>query len=248
MIARAACQQSHGAYMRCLTEAARIGLGLAVSILAISSALADSGAEELAACQREDDPAARVRLCTKVIENTSEIDEIRAEALLNRGLAQAAGQLLVNAIADYTAAIELNPEYGALYQSRGEAYFRMGEAAKAIADFTAAIKLDPRNALALNSRAAVYMHIDDLGAALADFESPRMQTRSRGAGSSMSARVTWTAPPATIARLWRSKAATISPQRASSACAAPCDLPKGKRPSLRLTSRVLPEKWEPVFR
>jgi tetratricopeptide (TPR) repeat protein len=154
-----------------LTEAARIGLGLAVSILAISSALADSGAEELAACQREDDPAARVRLCTKVIENTSEIDEIRAEALLNRGLAQAAGQLLVNAIADYTAAIELNPEYGALYQSRGEAYFRMGEAAKAIADFTAAIKLDPRNALALNSRAAVYMHIDDLGAALADFES-----------------------------------------------------------------------------
>lgn len=156
--------------MRRLPEAARVGIGLAVTFLALSSAFADSSAEDLAACQREADPAARVRLCTKVIDNTSEIEEIRAEALLNRGLAFAAEQQDVKAIADYTAAIALNPEYGALYQSRGEAYFRMGEATKAIADFTAAIRLDARNTLALNSRAAVYMHVDDYGAALADFE------------------------------------------------------------------------------
>lgn len=157
--------------MRRLREAACTSIGFAATVLFLCSpALADSTAEDLAACQRESDPAARVKLCTKVVDSTSEIDEIRAEALLNRGLAHAASEQDPDAVADYTAAIRLNPEYGALYQSRGEAVFRMGDGKKAIADFTAAIDLDPKNTLALSSRAAVHMHLDQYEKALADFE------------------------------------------------------------------------------
>jgi tetratricopeptide (TPR) repeat protein len=154
-----------------LRETAALSAGLLMAVLSLSGAVADPNAENLAACQRESDAAARLRLCSKVIDDPSEIEGIRAEALLNRGLAHAAAGEDQSAIADYAAAIKLNPDYGALYQSRGEAYFRSGAAKEAIADFTSAIGLDPRNALALSSRAAVYMHVDDYAAALADFEA-----------------------------------------------------------------------------
>jgi tetratricopeptide (TPR) repeat protein len=153
------------ARVRSVAQTALISLFLLVP----SQAHSDTDGEDLAACQREADPALRVELCSKVASDKSEIEDIHAEALLNRGLAFSALGADDKAIADYTSAIALNPQYTALYQSRGEAYFRSGDAPKAIADFDAVLNIDAQNTLALHSRAAVHLHAGENDAAFADF-------------------------------------------------------------------------------
>jgi tetratricopeptide (TPR) repeat protein len=61
------------------------------------------------------------------------------------------------AIADYTTAIELKPDYAEAYNDRGFAYYRKADAEHAIADFTRAIELRPNYPKAYNSRGVVYM-------------------------------------------------------------------------------------------
>ena len=48
------------------------------------------------------------------------------------------------AIADYTKAIELNPDYAQAYNKRGFAYLMLGPKSKAQADFKRAIELGYR--------------------------------------------------------------------------------------------------------
>ena len=50
------------------------------------------------------------------------------------------------AIADYTKAIELNPNYAEAYSNRGNMYYRKGNSVKAIADYKTALQLNPNNA------------------------------------------------------------------------------------------------------
>ncbi len=60
------------------------------------------------------------------------------------------------AIADYTYAIELDPEYTDAYNNRATIYSDQGEFEKALADFTSAIELDPDNDLGYYNRGALY--------------------------------------------------------------------------------------------
>ena len=45
------------------------------------------------------------------------------------------------AIADYTTAIQLKPDYAEAYNDRGFAYYLTGDAERAIADYTRAIEI-----------------------------------------------------------------------------------------------------------
>lgn len=47
------------------------------------------------------------------------------------------------AIADYTAAIRLDPKYANAYFNRGNGYNSKNDTARAIADYTEVIRLDP---------------------------------------------------------------------------------------------------------
>ena len=51
-----------------------------------------------------------------------------------------------NAIADYTKAIELNPNHADPYYNRGVAYRVKGDHDRAIADYTKAVALNPNDA------------------------------------------------------------------------------------------------------
>ncbi len=62
----------------------------------------------------------------------------------NRGLAYAAKDELDGAVADYTKAIELNPNYGPAFEDRGRVYARKGDYTRAIADVTRASELAPK--------------------------------------------------------------------------------------------------------
>lgn len=61
------------------------------------------------------------------------------------------------AIADYTTAIELKPDYAEAYNDRGFAYFLTGDFERAIRDYTRAIELRPNYPKAYNSRGVAYM-------------------------------------------------------------------------------------------
>ncbi|MDR2906281.1 MAG: tetratricopeptide repeat protein [Helicobacteraceae bacterium] len=74
------------------------------------------------------------------------------------------------AIADYTKAIELDPDGRALYyNNRGFAYNELKNYKQAIADFTKAIALNPENAPAYYSRGNAYNKLKNYKQAIADF-------------------------------------------------------------------------------
>ncbi|MCW5864932.1 MAG: tetratricopeptide repeat protein [Anaerolineae bacterium] len=73
------------------------------------------------------------------------------------------------ALADYSAAIRLDPTYAAAFNNRGSLHAKHGRPDEALADYSEAIRLDPTLAQAFNNRGALH---DDHGRpaeALADY-------------------------------------------------------------------------------
>lgn len=83
--------------------------------------------------------------------------EGNAAFYLTRGDGLVAARQYDRAIADYTAAIQLKPDFAEAYNNRGFAYYLQGKGEAAIADFTRAIELRPNYPKAYNSRGVVYM-------------------------------------------------------------------------------------------
>ena len=73
------------------------------------------------------------------------------------------------AIADYTAAIRLEPKDAAAYVGRAAAYENKGEHDKAIADFTKGIRLDLKSDYAYCGRGRVYDEKGEHDKAIADY-------------------------------------------------------------------------------
>jgi tetratricopeptide (TPR) repeat protein len=67
------------------------------------------------------------------------------------------------AIADYSAAIRLNPKYIQALINRGVAYWMKGDSDRAIADYSAAIQHDPNNAVAFCYRGKARLKINEVG-------------------------------------------------------------------------------------
>ena len=75
------------------------------------------------------------------------------------------------AIANYTQAINLNPNYSVAYNNRGWAYYLKGDLDQAIKDTTKAIQLDPNVAYAYITRGQVYYNQGEQRLAILDFET-----------------------------------------------------------------------------
>ena len=73
------------------------------------------------------------------------------------------------ALADFTRAIELNPDDDSAIASRGETYRLSGRYDEALADFNRAIELNPDYAWAIASRGETYRDMGRYDEALADF-------------------------------------------------------------------------------
>jgi tetratricopeptide (TPR) repeat protein len=130
----------------------------------------DAVAQELADCQDEAKPAEqRVKVCTALIEVSGTDRALKAEALLNRGMARQDVDDLAAALSDYTEAIALNPEYPALYVQRANVYQEMDEVALAIKDMTRAIELAPGDADSFATRGELYAETGDAILAEADY-------------------------------------------------------------------------------
>ena len=98
--------------------------------------------------------------------------EDSAESFYNRGLNLVGfgGNVRYDrAIAHFTKAIELNPDFAAAFHSRAYAYYSIDDYDHAIADYTKAIQLNPDFAAAFHSRANAYYEVADYPRAIADY-------------------------------------------------------------------------------
>ena len=74
------------------------------------------------------------------------------------------------AIADYSQAIRIDPEYATAYNNRGLSYHQLGIYEKEIQDYTEAIRIDPEYADAYYNRALSYADLGQHEKAHADFK------------------------------------------------------------------------------
>ncbi len=102
--------------------------------------------------------------CTAVIQSGQETDRNLAAAFTVRGRAYRAKGDYDHAIADYTEAIRIEPNY-----SRGIAYFNKKDYDRAVADYTMSLRLAPRDIITLQNRGHAYQAEQDYDRAIADY-------------------------------------------------------------------------------
>ncbi|MBI3617940.1 MAG: tetratricopeptide repeat protein [Candidatus Omnitrophica bacterium] len=88
----------------------------------------------------------------------------------------------VNAVADYTMAITLDPQFPRAYNNRGIIYGKRGDYPRALADFNRALALYPAFAQAYNNRGLIYFYLREDRLALEDFNKA-IELRPRVASS-----------------------------------------------------------------
>jgi tetratricopeptide (TPR) repeat protein len=114
-------------------------------------------------------PDLAINTCTASIQSGRWSGQGLAWAYYNRGRAYAAKGDNDRAIADYNAALRLDPKFAFAYDNQGNAYHAKGDYHRAIADHNEALRLDPNFAHAYYNRGSAYAAKGDLDRAIADY-------------------------------------------------------------------------------
>ena len=110
-----------------------------------------------------------IAACTRVIESGRWQGADLVWAYNNRGNAKRGKGDLDGALADYTRALELNPQDAKAYNNRGNAKQDKGDLDGALADYTRALELNPKHASAYYNRGVARFVKGEMAAAAADF-------------------------------------------------------------------------------
>src|SRR6185312_12549140 len=112
-----------------------------------------------------------VRLLTMAI-NSKELSPADLEqALKARGLMYQRQNKQKEALADYDAAVRLQPSDASAHDMRGFAYIVKRQYKQAIADLDAALELSPKDFAAYRNRATAYRSLGDYRKAVADYDA-----------------------------------------------------------------------------
>ncbi len=90
------------------------------------------------------------------------------EKLLDSGVAYEQKKDFDKAIAEYSKALEINPQYALAYNNRGYTYYLMKEYDKAIVDLSKAIEIDPQFLRPYHNRREAYLAVSKSDLADAD--------------------------------------------------------------------------------
>jgi tetratricopeptide (TPR) repeat protein len=127
-------------------------------------------ADDLSTCA-DGSGDAPVAACTRALESGRLNRTDRVRAYNSRGnLWQWKGEY-DRAIADYTAAISINPKYSRAYIGRGVAYAEKHDYDRALADYNIAIQLDSKDAVAYNNRGVAWKNKGEYDLAIADYNT-----------------------------------------------------------------------------
>src|SRR5690242_19011626 len=111
-----------------------------------------------------------IRSCTDIINADRISSRNRAIAYNNRGNALREKGALDRAMADFDAAIRLEPRLADAYVNRGITWYRRGDFDRAIADYDEAIRLDPADAYPFNNRCLALRAKGEFDRAIADYD------------------------------------------------------------------------------
>ncbi|GCL58160.1 tetratricopeptide repeat protein [Microcystis aeruginosa] len=103
------------------------------------------------------------------VAQSSQPNSTTAETYFKQGEDYRNNNQYDKAIAAYTKAIEINPQYAEAYKNRGIVYHNLKEYDKAIKDYNKAIEINPQYADAYNGRGIVYYNLKDYEKAMADY-------------------------------------------------------------------------------
>ena len=115
-------------------------------------------------------PDIQIVACTRNIQSGRFIGQNLAVAFTNRGLAYKRKGHGDKAIADFSEAIRLKPDFVFALNNRGNAYYRKGQFNRAIKDYDAAIRLKTDFAEAFSNRGNVYRKKGQFDRAIEDYD------------------------------------------------------------------------------
>jgi tetratricopeptide (TPR) repeat protein len=98
----------------------------------------------------------RIAACTRLIHSRQLTPRYQAAAYASRGTAYAKTGALDQALADFTAALNIEPNLADAYYNRGKVYYHMGEYNQALAGFNISIQLTPNDTWNYNERGITY--------------------------------------------------------------------------------------------
>jgi len=144
-------------------------------VLGGSAAIADAAAD----CTQGEDALQRIAACTELITAHTQPPDDLARSYKSRGSAYAGIGKPDDAIADFTQAIALKPDYAIAFAGRAEAELAKGNFDGAIADYTETIRFKANYPEAFVGRGYAYLVKGDFDHAIADFtETIRLAPRS----------------------------------------------------------------------
>jgi tetratricopeptide (TPR) repeat protein len=148
---------------------------LPVLVLWLAPYIATASAEDTAAIRDAGAALARgnldqaVTLYSQALQDKTLPNERRAILLSDRGVAHARLQNPRDAIEDFNRAIQLFPEYAAIYNNRGNVLLGIGAVREAMKDFDRALLLAPGYAAAYSNRAGAQLRLGEVDLAVADY-------------------------------------------------------------------------------
>lgn len=145
-------------------------LSIALALVAgITSAQTGSDVEKCRTITGNPDLA--IKHCSAAIASGKLSGQTLAQTHVNRGVEYAAKGDHDRAIADYSAAIRIDPKFAEAYHNRGTSWASRGEPDRAIADFDAALRLNDKDPDVYHSRAVEWTVKGDYARAMADYDA-----------------------------------------------------------------------------
>ena len=111
-----------------------------------------------------------IAACTRQIASGRWQGHNLAISYYNRGIFYYDKDDLDKAIADYSKAIELSPNYASAFNNRGNAFSAKGDLDRALADYDRAIEIDGKDPFRWNNRGLIWKKKSDYERAIADFD------------------------------------------------------------------------------
>lgn len=150
------------------------------AVVALSAQLAH--ADTMDDCRQNRWPDLKLKACTAVIDDKATTGQDRVVALTQRGMARVRAGAVAQAIADFSAALQVTSDNVAALRGRAEARLTAGDIGGAIADLNAGIALRPGAVDMFLMRGHAELANGSTDAAIVDFtEAARLDPKSAAA-------------------------------------------------------------------
>jgi tetratricopeptide (TPR) repeat protein len=152
------------------------GLALIAAVAALTlaiprPALADRDDEDCFNATLDETGERAIAVCGRILARGKVKDRDLARTLNNRGLGYVANKQLDKAMADFDAAVRVDPTYPFAFDNRGDVWRQRGEFERAITEYNEALRRDPDFVSAYVNRGMTYEAMGNKASARADYQT-----------------------------------------------------------------------------